>query len=139
MQTALDGPSSPIAGSIGALDHEGQLHASIAVPAGLNSSLAGLTLHHAYVLIDPSVPALVASSEADALRLLPWREAAARRLAQPPVSQSGAAMGAEGRPQDRSRLRWQAAVAGAAARSALNEERAMESIDSTARSSFPAR
>jgi len=39
--------------SLGALDSDGKALATIDVPPGTNPALAGLTLHHAFVLYDP--------------------------------------------------------------------------------------
>ncbi len=54
----------------GRLDGAGQASAAVTLPAGTNPALAGLTIHHAYVVLDaPGSIALV--SEARAFQLLP--------------------------------------------------------------------
>lgn len=70
----LNNPNAPpLSGSLGFLDAAGQAQASLAVPPGLPAGLAGLVLHHAYVVIEatPSLLAVVHASQAVPLLFLP--------------------------------------------------------------------
>ena len=67
----LTAPSSVLhGGTFGVLDAAGRGHATVTLPAGLSTTLAGLTLHHAFVVFDVqgTVPFL---SNASALTLVP--------------------------------------------------------------------
>jgi hypothetical protein len=63
----------PLTGSLGTLDAQGRAQAAFALGAGSSPSLAGLTLHHAYVALRaaPGVRQVVFASDAVALELLP--------------------------------------------------------------------
>jgi len=61
----------PLAGSFGVLDPWGKGSATLALPAGTQPSLAGLTLNHAYAVLDPSTLQLEAVSPAVPVALLP--------------------------------------------------------------------
>lgn len=60
---------APLESSFGVLDESGQAAASITVPPGLDPSLAGLELHHAYVLTDEGGTSLVEASNPIGLTL----------------------------------------------------------------------
>ncbi len=61
----------PLASSFGVLDAWGKGSASFAIPAGTQPSLAGLTLHHAYAVLDPTTLQLDAVSPAVPVALVP--------------------------------------------------------------------
>ena len=64
-----DAAASPVAGALGGLDGFGQSSAALVVPAQTDPGLAGLTLHHAFVVLQAAVP--VAVSNPVAVELLP--------------------------------------------------------------------
>jgi hypothetical protein len=64
-------PGFPLTQPIGVFDAFGRAHASFALPAGFEPTLAGLTLHHAYAVLDPTTLALEAVSPAVAVALVP--------------------------------------------------------------------
>ncbi|QDU66922.1 PQQ-binding-like beta-propeller repeat protein [Engelhardtia mirabilis] len=67
----LTGPNqAPFVGTLGLLDAEGDAWARIDVPTGLDPSLAGLVLHHAFVELDSGF-APVFTSEAVSVTLVP--------------------------------------------------------------------
>jgi hypothetical protein len=69
---ALGYPNTPLfTNSLGVLDLEGRASASINLPPGLDPSLAGLTLHHAYVVLAFPGPTLAFASNAVPLTLIP--------------------------------------------------------------------
>jgi hypothetical protein len=61
----------PLAHSFGTLDADGRAQASFQLPASAFPSLAGTTLHHAFVVIDPATAAVRSTSNALALALVP--------------------------------------------------------------------
>jgi hypothetical protein len=68
--TALHPGSAPLAGSLGTLDERGSARAVFALPGGvLGAELAGVELHHAYVVLDGT--GVVAVSAALPVRLAP--------------------------------------------------------------------
>ncbi len=67
----LTQPGFPLTAPIGVFDAFGRAHASFALPAGFEPTLAGLTLHHAYAVLDPATLALEAVSPAVPVALLP--------------------------------------------------------------------
>lgn len=54
----------PIAGWAGQLDGSGRANATYRVPQGTPTALAGLTLYHAYLAVDPATGAVMASNAA---------------------------------------------------------------------------
>ena len=69
---AASGPLLP--GSLGLLDADGRATAQVVVPPGSDPALAGLQLHHAFGLIDPTAgpaQAVTLVSEAVGLSLVP--------------------------------------------------------------------
>ena len=52
--TLLHANQAPLSQSLGLLDGEGKASASLTLPAGSPAELAGLTLHHAFVVLDLS-------------------------------------------------------------------------------------
>ena len=72
-QFTLTNPNvPPLSQTLGTLDPAGQASASLNLPAGLSPTLAGLTLHHAYVVLDLAAGgAPVRSSFAEPLVLAP--------------------------------------------------------------------
>ena len=58
-------------GSFGVLDGAGEASAALVVPAGTDPGLAGLTLHHAFAVIDPLLVNVVAASNPVAVALEP--------------------------------------------------------------------
>ncbi|QDU68339.1 right-handed parallel beta-helix repeat-containing protein [Engelhardtia mirabilis] len=60
-----------LAGSIGILDGDGRAEATLTLPAGAVTSLAGATIHHAALTIDLAILAVGATTNAVALQLLP--------------------------------------------------------------------
>jgi hypothetical protein len=68
--TALHPGSAPLAGSRGTHDEKGAARAAFALPGGvLGAELAGVELHHAYVVLEAS--GVVAISGAVPVRLAP--------------------------------------------------------------------
>jgi FG-GAP repeat len=68
---ALANPNQPpLSGSLGVLGALGSSQAQLQLPSGLGA-LAGMTLHHAYVVLDTATLALVLASNAEALALTP--------------------------------------------------------------------
>lgn len=64
--------SPPLSGSSGTLDMHGRAVATFLLPPGLPSAAVGITLHHAYVVLQPSAPGGVAfASNAVPLTLTP--------------------------------------------------------------------
>jgi hypothetical protein len=63
--------AAPLLGSQGTLDGSGNASASFVLPAGLPSTLAGLTLHHAYAVFDVQTGLAVYVSEPSALVFAP--------------------------------------------------------------------
>lgn len=63
----------PLSLSFGLLDNLGRAGAgpALVVPAGAPAAWAGLTLDHAYVVIDPAVPGVVLASNAESVMLVP--------------------------------------------------------------------
>jgi hypothetical protein len=61
----------PLAGTLGILGPGGEAIAGFGLPAGVKPSLAGITLHHAYVVVDPSSLAPVLTSNPVVLSLVP--------------------------------------------------------------------
>jgi hypothetical protein len=57
--------------NLGLLDGAGQAAGSVSLPAGLDASLAGHVLHHAYAVLDPLVGSVTFVSNAAALQLVP--------------------------------------------------------------------
>lgn len=70
LYTATHAGAAPLAGGLGILDAGAAAQASFVLPAGAYPGLAGLTLHHAYVVVAPG-GAVVFASSAAALRLSP--------------------------------------------------------------------
>lgn len=71
ISTVFNAGQPPLVGSIGLLDGDGVSTRSFVVPAGLSPALAGLTLHHAYLVYDPFTLFIEASSNAVSLTLVP--------------------------------------------------------------------
>jgi|GEM_PF-1425965 len=69
--TVFNAGLPPIVGSIGLLDADGVSARSFVVPVGLSPALAGLTLHHAFLVYDPFTLFIEASSNAVSLTLVP--------------------------------------------------------------------
>jgi hypothetical protein len=68
----LDQPGAAnFPGSIGVLDQYGRAQAAFTLPAGTLPSSAGLTLHHAYVVLDQHTLAIELASNAVPLVLVP--------------------------------------------------------------------
>lgn len=61
----------PLVGSIGLLDQDGVSVRSFVVPFGLAATLAGITLHHAYLVYDPFTLVFEDASNAVPLTLVP--------------------------------------------------------------------
>lgn len=57
--------------SLGVLDPWGRGTAAFTLPAGADPALAGLLLHHAYVVLDGTTLAVELASNAVPLRLIP--------------------------------------------------------------------
>jgi hypothetical protein len=62
---------APLADALGVLGPAGQATAALVIPHGTSPTLAGLTIHHAYVVLDPAALAIEAASPPVAVRLLP--------------------------------------------------------------------
>ena len=62
---------APFANTLGILDGQGVGVAKLCVPLGLQPSLAGLVLHHAWVGFDLTASSLAVVSAPKALALLP--------------------------------------------------------------------
>lgn len=71
LQTVFNPGQPPLVGSIGLLDADGVSARSFVVPVGLSPALAGLTLHHAFLVYDPFTLFIEASSNAVSLTLVP--------------------------------------------------------------------
>jgi hypothetical protein len=71
LQTISSTNSPPILGSLGLLDIDGVSKRTLIVPPGLEPSLAGLTLHHAYLIFEPLTFDLIGVSNAVPLTLVP--------------------------------------------------------------------
>jgi hypothetical protein len=72
LQFTLLNPNTLIAGSLGFLDGNGQASAVLAMPPGLDPGLAGVTLNHAYAVVDLGGSfQVVHTSNADSLALTP--------------------------------------------------------------------
>ncbi|MEM7200541.1 MAG: aryl-sulfate sulfotransferase [Planctomycetota bacterium] len=72
MMATLTAPGSTLLpGSLGTLDGRGRATAALSLPAGLATALAGLTMHHAFVVLDGTSLRLERVSNAEALSLLP--------------------------------------------------------------------
>ena len=69
--TAQSPAASPLANSVGLLDAAGEASASFSLPAGAPAQLAGLVLHHAYVVVDPGTGVVDLASNAVSLSLQP--------------------------------------------------------------------
>ena len=69
--TLLEANSGPFGNTLGTLDSAGEAAATITVPAGLDPSLAGVRLHHAYAVIDPVTVDVVLGSNSRPLDLVP--------------------------------------------------------------------
>jgi hypothetical protein len=70
--TTLFAPaSSPVSPSLGWLGNAGTALAEVVVPAGSDSTLAGKTIHHAYLVLDPSNAQVLSVSTPLALELAP--------------------------------------------------------------------
>ena len=69
--TLLPSPGSPLVASRGTLDTTGVGRARVRVEAGTDPTLVGLTLHHAFAVLDTAPLAIVHVSNAVALRLDP--------------------------------------------------------------------
>jgi hypothetical protein len=68
----LANPFSPLLpGALGQLDAAGRTNLAFVLPAGAPAVLAGVTVHHAAVVIDPQQPALVYASNPAALTFVP--------------------------------------------------------------------
>jgi len=63
--------SPPILGSLGLLDIDGVSKRTLIIPPGLQPSLAGLTLHHAYLIFEPLTFDLIGVSNAVPMTLVP--------------------------------------------------------------------
>jgi hypothetical protein len=63
--------SPPLGAALGVLDAWGKASASFSLPAGFEPSLAGLTLHHAYAVLDAATLQLEAASSAVPVALAP--------------------------------------------------------------------
>lgn len=61
----------PFGQTLGVFGPTGRTQATIDVPAGLDPNLAGLQLHHAFLLVDPLNGELLSVSNADPLTLVP--------------------------------------------------------------------
>ena len=70
LYTATSPGSPPLLGSVGTLDAAGRAAATFTLPPGLSTSAAGITLHHAYVVLDET-DAVVLASNAVSLTLTP--------------------------------------------------------------------
>ena len=65
-------PNSPtLQGSLGVLDAWGRGYATFALPAGAPASAVGLTLHHAYLVIDATTLEVELASNAVPVLLIP--------------------------------------------------------------------
>jgi len=71
MQFTLDLPNLWIANSLNFLDAQGQSTASLTFPAAFDPTLAGLQLHHAYVVLDTAPITPIFASNAQPLTLVP--------------------------------------------------------------------
>ena len=69
--TLVNPAGGPITPAFGPLDGQGKASVSVILPAGLNPGLAGLTLHHAYGVVDPVTGAILHASNAEPMSLLP--------------------------------------------------------------------
>lgn len=69
--TVFEANEPPLVGSIGLLDQDGVGACSFVVPPGLSATLAGLTLHHAYLVYDPFTLFIEAASNPVSLTLVP--------------------------------------------------------------------
>lgn len=67
----LAAPGAAVEGAIGVLDAEGRGTARFQLPAATHPRLAGLTLDHAFVLFDTSVPIVIDASNAESVTLVP--------------------------------------------------------------------
>ena len=70
LHTAQSPNAAPLVGSMGLLDAAGMATASFALPPGVSPSASGITLHHAYVVLDES-DSVVFASNAVPLTLAP--------------------------------------------------------------------
>jgi hypothetical protein len=71
LQTLASTNSPPILGSLGLLDIDGVSKRSMIIPFGLAPSLAGITLHHAYLIFEPLTNGLIGVSNAVPMTLVP--------------------------------------------------------------------
>ncbi|QDU86505.1 hypothetical protein Pla163_36560 [Planctomycetes bacterium Pla163] len=71
LSTVYSPGKPPLVGSVGLLDQDGVSVRSFVVPFGLAASLAGLTLHHAYLVYDPFTLVFEDVSNAVPLTLVP--------------------------------------------------------------------
>ncbi|QDU66848.1 hypothetical protein [Engelhardtia mirabilis] len=67
----LNNANTLIANSFGFLDATGKASASITLPAGSDASLAGLSVDHAYAVIDSTLFGVSAASNTQSLNLIP--------------------------------------------------------------------
>jgi hypothetical protein len=68
----LNHPSAPPLGaSLGFLDAGGKASVTFSIPPGFEATLAGLTLHHAYAVLDGAALQLEAVSAAAPVELVP--------------------------------------------------------------------
>ena len=72
MEQTLSRPNKDeLSATLGALDADGRAQGAVTLHAGYDPSLAGLIVHHAFVIIDPSLRGPVWSSNAVSLELIP--------------------------------------------------------------------
>lgn len=63
--------AAPLYGGYGVMGDEGIAKALLTVPRGTPTMMIGRAVHHAYVIIDPAIPAVVLTSNPVAVDLLP--------------------------------------------------------------------
>lgn len=71
LQTISSTNSPPILGSLGLLDVDGVSKRTLIIPFGLAPSLAGITLHHAYLIFEPLTNGLIGVSNPVPMTLVP--------------------------------------------------------------------
>lgn len=60
--TTLSSPNvAPLSGSLGVLDPDGSATATFALPPGSTLFLPGTLVHHAYVVVDGTLPVFVSN------------------------------------------------------------------------------
>ena len=67
----IGNPNTLIAGSFGFLGPAGQADAAFAIPAGADPALAGLTLHHAYLVVGFAALSVVLTSNPESVAFVP--------------------------------------------------------------------